>query len=1040
MGERLKLNSVSGNVVSFDTDLEKKLGSLKIGIEPVQEGSGDPSPDNVRAISGWTGANVVTAGINIWDEEWEIGRYVNGVKDTISTQIRCVNRIPIKPNTQYYVYIGTSGVSLTIQFLSSDGAYLSQAYRSNAAFTSPANARYMVFHANTTYGTTYKHDISINYPATNNNYHSYVGATYPITLPSAAGTVYGGELDWVKGILSVNWIKINASDLTWSHSSSYPDGVFQARLPYPRSTNEINVLSDVYKGVSHGYVVANMPNQTIKGNQNSVYNYNIYIRDDRYTATEDFNNNLNANIIYELETPRVYTLIPTEISTLLGANTLYADCGPIQEASYFSRDYVPVTSDTGLITITDGVEAPIDSLKIHFEPVQEGSGDPSPENVRPISGWSGVEVMRTGKNLFDLSWMLLPTGTFVDGVLTDTMSNLGIAFNTTNIPHTEYYQRLFISVTAKRDAGGSDSRGLTFVVVYDDGSTSNSIYFTKNTDYVTRTAVTANNKKVVGIRISYGSAPNAIWNIKDVMIVADTTPTAYEPYAGQTYPITFPSEAGTVYGGYVDVAKGELVVDRGIVDLSALTWTYNTEYRFFQSSAFDTTENHPQNVIPDILVDIYKPVANGGLVTLGDLPDMSVTMRNTYKALTVKDSRFTDGVSYKAAIAGTKCIYPLSEPLTYSLTPTQLSTIKGLNNIYSDANGAIEMSYYSPVKENILSARRRSFAWDYKTYIASHPAVLQKLCSTGKASNYFNIGDEIIIPWTDNGGNDPIEYQYPFVVTHFGDVYDENGDLHENGMWLMAKYATPSNIVFDAAESTTVDLTQEPNALQGWYYWGVDGSNYTALELNTGDAIPTTHASVVKCGVNNAGVLRYGYNRWKDSAYRQWLNSDAAKNEGWWTEQHMGDHPPAAAQLNLPGWLDGFTDEWKAIFKPVKVDTACNTVTDGGVTDTTYDTFFLPSLEQMYGAPQAAGVEGDYWEYWKEETGLDTPTNGSSSNTNEARKIPSIANPTGSAVNCYLRSAIRGNASGMWYVHAAGFLAGNYATTSYRALPACVIY
>ena len=26
MGERLKLNSVSGNVVSFDTDLEKNLG------------------------------------------------------------------------------------------------------------------------------------------------------------------------------------------------------------------------------------------------------------------------------------------------------------------------------------------------------------------------------------------------------------------------------------------------------------------------------------------------------------------------------------------------------------------------------------------------------------------------------------------------------------------------------------------------------------------------------------------------------------------------------------------------------------------------------------------------------------------------------------------------------------------------------------------------------------------------------------------------------------------------------------------------------
>jgi len=306
---------------------------------------------------------------------------------------------------------------------------------------------------------------------------------------------------------------------------------------------------------------------------------------------------------------------------------------------------------------------------------------------------------------------------------------------------------------------------------------------------------------------------------------------------------------------------------------------------------------------------------------------------------------------------------------------------------------------------------------------------------------YMEIGDVIFIPWTDNGGNTPVEYQYPFVVVYIGDAYDENDVKHENALWLMAMYGTPREIIFDAAESTPVDLSEEPNALEGWYYWGVDGSTYTELHLNAGDPIPTTYASVAKCGINNVSVLRYGYNRWRDSAYRQWLNSDAGKNEGWWTEQHMGDCPPAAAQLNLPGWLNGFTEDWRAIFKPVKVETACNTVTDGGVTDTTYDTFFLPSIEQMYGAPQAPGVEGEYWPYWKEETGLDAPTNGSGSNTNDARKIPSIANPTGSAVNCRLRSARRGNSTDVWYVATAGYLYGyGGASSSYRALPACVIY
>ena len=35
---------------------------------------------------------------------------------------------------------------------------------------------------------------------------------------------------------------------------------------------------------------------------------------------------------------------------------------------------------------------PMPNLKIAVEPVQEGSGDPSPTNIRPISGWSAVDV------------------------------------------------------------------------------------------------------------------------------------------------------------------------------------------------------------------------------------------------------------------------------------------------------------------------------------------------------------------------------------------------------------------------------------------------------------------------------------------------------------------------------------------------------------------------------------------------------------------------------------------------------------------------
>ena len=51
------------------------------------------------------------------------------------------------------------------------------------------------------------------------------------------------------------------------------------------------------------------------------------------------------------------------------------------------------------ITITDAANCPIRKLKVLFEPIQEGSGDPSPDNVRPISGRDSVTVERTGKNV-----------------------------------------------------------------------------------------------------------------------------------------------------------------------------------------------------------------------------------------------------------------------------------------------------------------------------------------------------------------------------------------------------------------------------------------------------------------------------------------------------------------------------------------------------------------------------------------------------------------------------------------------------------------
>lgn len=316
------------------------------------------------------------------------------------------------------------------------------------------------------------------------------------------------------------------------------------------------------------------------------------------------------------------------------------------------------------------------------------------------------------------------------------------------------------------------------------------------------------------------------------------------------------------------------------------------------------------------------------------------------------------------------------------------------------------------------------------------PAQLEEICKDGVASDYFEIGDIIYIPWTDYAQTTPITYSVPHVVVHFGNIEDQNGDIHENGMWLMWMYATPNAVQFDHPEAI---IATEETFQSGYYYYTKNGNDYVAQpDVVVGDPIPTGETYYHHVRPYMTGRLRYGSNDWTQSAYRQYLNSAAGKGE-WWTAQHESDVAPDQANT-LPGFMSGYAQDWLDIFKPIKVTTALNTACDGGVDAVTYDTFFLPSLEQMYGAPQKSGVEGDVWEYWIQETGYPSRTNGSSSNTNDARKIPSITAPDGAAVACRLRSAYRSNTLNVWTVHTAGYLYNYSAYSAYRAQPACVIY
>ena len=279
-------------------------------------------------------------------------------------------------------------------------------------------------------------------------------------------------------------------------------------------------------------------------------------------------------------------------------------------------------AEASLITLTDASAAPAEELKVAIEPQQAGTGDPSPENVRPISGWDEVNVTRCGKNLipypYSSTTMTLNGITFtdigdgtikVDGTATAPTDFYLSADNSLKLPIGSYI------ITCENFPSNcyfvfGEGGGLPYKNIW--GSMMPFSF-----------SVTENSTiKFCRARISSGTTlSNAI--IKPMIRLASETATTYEPYQGTTYTIQLGS---TCYGGELDVKSGVLKVTDGYIA------SYNGE-------------TLPSTWISDR--DVYAP--------------------NT------------------SPTTGAEVVYKLATPQEIQLTPTEVTLLLGINNIWADS-------------------------------------------------------------------------------------------------------------------------------------------------------------------------------------------------------------------------------------------------------------------------------------------------------------------------------------------------------------------
>lgn len=347
------------------------------------------------------------------------------------------------------------------------------------------------------------------------------------------------------------------------------------------------------------------------------------------------------------------------------------------------------TVSGAIVSITDGSANPIQSLSVSLSPIQEGSGDPSPDNVRPITGRDSVTVERTGKNLFDnAKWSQAEsypnTGNY-GYKLTDPIylaPNTQYAYKPTgsgSVVNVSYYN---IWVYSGDGVGISDTH--TEYRLINNGTISTGGTFTTGSTGAIRLAVNVSASYTLEDRLSY------IYAATRFQIEVGSTATAYEPYDGTSVTVQL---GQTVYGGTVDVTGGKITVTRKVYNLSDLSFAYYSNGGYFRSPQLTTVKKGFNNVVTTMICNMLKGTAPN------NIQDLSCNLTtDTNPRIVVRDVSLDGSLeNFNEKYADAVFVCEMKEPFDIDLTPASLSTLRGDNTVWSDGD-KVTMIYIADPK------------------------------------------------------------------------------------------------------------------------------------------------------------------------------------------------------------------------------------------------------------------------------------------------------------------------------------------------------
>lgn len=334
-------------------------------------------------------------------------------------------------------------------------------------------------------------------------------------------------------------------------------------------------------------------------------------------------------------------------------------------------------------------------VKAKWEPMQEGTGTPSPENIRPIKGRDSVRVTRCGETLWSLDKITLQT------------------FNTNITTQIDMDAVNLLPRNVKLYFSGQCSNGKLREIRFYDGTGAEMGTLCTEGGY--STVIKAGN--IAKVLLYAGLNENSERTCTNLQITPGTTaPTTYTPYIGQSNTLTLPS---TIYGGEVDAVSGEGQDTWKSVSLDGTekwnTWGVNknntnvTGFFTYDINDYSNDGSDINKILCSTMSNEEKNIWGGKNMGVG----LANSGNSKYLIYCVTTNTLPDTTDDKKAIASFKTFlanlyaagtpvqvaYKLATQTPFTATGAQpMPALAGANTVLTDADSVTVTGRADPIK------------------------------------------------------------------------------------------------------------------------------------------------------------------------------------------------------------------------------------------------------------------------------------------------------------------------------------------------------